>query len=183
MAKLIVAFRNFARALKNHSFLYISLYEIYSSFWCEEIPLEVCAVILDYILHITPIKQIPPAKREQGGTTLNTWTIFCLFLMGSLRWGVKLATQLCLLPRLRITAVSQLLAPLPLFCVFRARNVYVSGLLLDSLGMLLMALTRHRYAVIVFSAAAGVMYSTLFTVPYLLVAHYHASGTVRNGLE
>jgi len=61
--------------------------------------------------------------------------------------------------------------------------VYVSGLLLDSLGMLLMALTRHRYAVIVFSAAAGVMYSTLFTVPYLLVAHYHASGTVRDGLE
>jgi solute carrier family 45 protein 1/2/4 len=73
--------------------------------------------------------------------------------------------------------------PLPLFCVFRARNVYVSGLLLDSLGMLLMALTKHRYAVIVFSAAAGVMYSTLFTVPYLLVAHYHASGTVRDELE
>jgi solute carrier family 45 protein 1/2/4 len=67
--------------------------------------------------------------------------------------------------------------------MFRARNVYVCGLLLDSLGMLLMAVTKHRYAVIVFSAAAGVMYSTLFTVPYLLVAHYHASGKVSNGLE
>lgn len=35
-------------------------------------------------------------------------------------------------------------------------------------------------SVIVFSWAAGVMYSTLFTIPYLLVAHYHARGTVYN---
>ncbi|KDR22503.1 proton-associated sugar transporter A [Zootermopsis nevadensis] len=62
---------------------------------------------------------------------------------------------------------------------FRARNVYISGLLLDSVGMLMLAVTRHRYAVIVFSASAGVMYSTLFTMPYLLVAHYHASGTFK----
>jgi hypothetical protein len=44
--------------------------------------------------------------------------------------------------------------------------------------MLMLALTRNRYAVIIFSASAGVMYSTLFTLPYLLVAHYHAAGTV-----
>ncbi|XP_023703460.1 proton-associated sugar transporter A isoform X2 [Cryptotermes secundus] len=60
---------------------------------------------------------------------------------------------------------------------FRARNVYISGLLLDSLGMLMLALMKNRYAVIIFSASAGVMYSTLFTLPYLLVAHYHAAGT------
>lgn len=41
-----------------------------------------------------------------------------------------------------------------------------------------MALTRARSSVIVFSWAAGVMYSTLFTMPYLLVAHYHSSGVV-----
>lgn len=41
-----------------------------------------------------------------------------------------------------------------------------------------MALTRARASVIIFSWAAGVMYSTLFTMPYLLVAHYHAEGTV-----
>jgi solute carrier family 45 protein 1/2/4 len=62
--------------------------------------------------------------------------------------------------------------------LFRARNVYVSGLLLDSLGMLMLAVTKNRYTVIIFSAAAGVLYSTLFTMPYLLVAHYHALGTV-----
>lgn len=43
--------------------------------------------------------------------------------------------------------------------------------------MLLMALTKHQVGVIVFSWTAGVMYSTLFTMPYLLVAHYHTSST------
>ena len=63
---------------------------------------------------------------------------------------------------------------------FRARNVYVAGLLLDSLGMLMLAITKHHVAVILFSATAGVMYSTLFTMPYLLVAHYHETGIVSN---
>ncbi|XP_020292465.1 proton-associated sugar transporter A [Pseudomyrmex gracilis] len=60
---------------------------------------------------------------------------------------------------------------------FRARKVYIYGLLFYSAGMMLMALTKHPVGVIVFSWAAGVMYSTLFTMPYLLVAHYHASST------
>jgi hypothetical protein len=109
-----------------------------------------------------------PLGRETGHTTLSIAAV-------KNNWSVT-ATQIFMV-------CTGTRSPLPLFCVFSARNVYVSGLLLDSLGMLLMALTRHRYAVIVFSAAAGVMYSTLFTVPYLLVAHYHASGTVRDGLE
>lgn len=41
-----------------------------------------------------------------------------------------------------------------------------------------MAMTKARISVIVFSWGAGVMYSTLFTMPYLLIAHYHAQGTV-----
>lgn len=44
--------------------------------------------------------------------------------------------------------------------------------------MTLMALTRAKSSVIIFSWTAGVMYSTLFTMPYLLVAHYHSVGTV-----
>ncbi len=39
--------------------------------------------------------------------------------------------------------------------------------------MIFMALTRSQWGVLLFSWAAGVMYSTLFTMPYLLVAHYH----------
>ncbi|XP_058794845.1 proton-associated sugar transporter A isoform X2 [Phymastichus coffea] len=60
---------------------------------------------------------------------------------------------------------------------YKARKVYICGLLFYSCGMMLMALTRHPASVIIFSWTAGVMYSTLFTMPYLLIAHYHASGT------
>ncbi|CAH1374088.1 membrane-associated transporter protein [Tenebrio molitor] len=60
---------------------------------------------------------------------------------------------------------------------YGAKKVYVGGLLVYSSGMLLMAVTKHKIGVILFSWTAGVMYSTLFTMPYLLVAHYHACGT------
>ncbi|KAH8417303.1 hypothetical protein KR222_008395 [Zaprionus bogoriensis] len=60
---------------------------------------------------------------------------------------------------------------------FKAKSVYVGGLLFYCTGMTLMALTRAKLSVIVFSWTAGVMYSTLFTMPYLLVAHYHSVGT------
>lgn len=58
--------------------------------------------------------------------------------------------------------------------------MYVGGLLVYSSGMLLMAITKHKVGVILFSWTAGVMYSTLFTMPYLIIAHYHAKGTVSN---
>ncbi|XP_060648345.1 proton-associated sugar transporter A isoform X1 [Drosophila nasuta] len=60
---------------------------------------------------------------------------------------------------------------------FRAKSVYIGGLLFYCLGMTLMALTRTKLSVILFSWTAGVMYSTLFTMPYLLVAHYHSLKT------
>ncbi|KAG5866760.1 hypothetical protein JTB14_019953 [Gonioctena quinquepunctata] len=60
---------------------------------------------------------------------------------------------------------------------YGAKKVYVGGLLVYSTGMFLMAITKHKVGVILFSWTAGVMYSTLFTMPYLLVAHYHAKGT------
>lgn len=62
--------------------------------------------------------------------------------------------------------------------VFRARKVYVGGLVTYSTGMLMMALTKNKFGVILFSGTAGVMYSTLFTMPYLIIAHYHARGVV-----
>ena len=55
----------------------------------------------------------------------------------------------------------------------RAKPVYIGGQLVYSVGMVFMALTQSKWGVLLFSWAAGVMYSTLFTMPYLLVAHYH----------
>ncbi|GAV09227.1 hypothetical protein RvY_18801 [Ramazzottius varieornatus] len=57
-----------------------------------------------------------------------------------------------------------------------AKKVYVGGQLVYTVGMLLMAMTRNKFCVILFSASAGIMYSTLFTMPFFLVAHYHSSG-------
>ncbi|XP_026839929.1 proton-associated sugar transporter A-like [Drosophila persimilis] len=62
---------------------------------------------------------------------------------------------------------------------FRAKLVYVGGLFFYCTGMALMALTRAKISVILFSWTAGVMYSTLFTMPYLLVAHYHHLSTMK----
>lgn len=73
--------------------------------------------------------------------------------------------------------IIKLESPPRLMFLFVCVQVYIYGLLFYSVGMLLMALTKHPAGVIIFSWTAGVMYSTLFTMPYLLVAHYHASST------
>lgn len=62
---------------------------------------------------------------------------------------------------------------------FRAKPVYIGGQLVYTVGMILMAITRSKWGVLVFSWSAGVMYSTLFTMPYLLVAHYHETDTIQ----
>ncbi|WAR04783.1 S45A2-like protein, partial [Mya arenaria] len=59
---------------------------------------------------------------------------------------------------------------------FKAKPVYVCGQLVYTVGMVVMALSRHPAAVIILSPCAGIMYATLFTMPYLLVARYHTSG-------
>jgi len=65
------------------------------------------------------------------------------------------------------------------FHLSAARPVYVWGQLVYTVGMFALAVTRHPSAVILLSPTAGIMYATLFTMPYLLVAHYHTSGEVR----
>ncbi|XP_053408855.1 proton-associated sugar transporter A-like [Mercenaria mercenaria] len=59
---------------------------------------------------------------------------------------------------------------------FSAKPVYVWGQLVYTAGMVILAICRHPVAVILLSPCAGIMYATLFTMPYLLVAHYHSNG-------
>ena len=61
---------------------------------------------------------------------------------------------------------------------FRAKPVYIGGQLVYSIGMIFMAIARSKWGVILFSWSAGIMYSTLFTMPYLIVAHYHETDCV-----
>lgn len=58
------------------------------------------------------------------------------------------------------------------------KRVYIASQLIYAIGMLLMGYFRHRLAVIILSAAAGILYSTLFTIPYLLISQYYAANTV-----
>ncbi|CAH1241827.1 SLC45A2 [Branchiostoma lanceolatum] len=57
-----------------------------------------------------------------------------------------------------------------------ARAVYMAGQMTHCVGMLAMGLIRQRWAVIVLSCAAGVLYATIFTIPFILVANYHSQG-------
>ena len=58
---------------------------------------------------------------------------------------------------------------------FGARRLYVGGQLVYAVGAAAMASFPSVTSVFVFSPTAGVMYGTLFTMPYILVAHYHAT--------
>uniref|UniRef100_A0A182K6G2 Major facilitator superfamily (MFS) profile domain-containing protein n=1 Tax=Anopheles christyi TaxID=43041 RepID=A0A182K6G2_9DIPT len=63
--------------------------------------------------------------------------------------------------------------------LFRARNVYSGGLLIDFLGMLCMAMFPNKVTVYVFSVTGGIVGALLFTMPYIILAKYHAKGLVR----
>ncbi len=58
------------------------------------------------------------------------------------------------------------------------KHVYIGSQLIYAVGMLLMGYLRHRIGVIILSAVSGILYSTLFTIPYLLISKYHTSNTV-----
>jgi len=66
----------------------------------------------------------------------------------------------------------------PFFLNKGIKRVYIGSQLIYAIGMLLMGYLRHRIAVIILSAVAGILYSTLFTIPYLLISKYYSSNTV-----
>ena len=58
--------------------------------------------------------------------------------------------------------------------------MYICGQLVYTVGAIILAASRQPAAVLFLSPTAGIMYATLFTMPYLLVAHYHSTGKVSN---
>ena len=64
-----------------------------------------------------------------------------------------------------------------------ARPVYICSQLVYTAGALAMAISRDRASVLLLSPTAGVMYATLFTMPYFLVAHYHSTNLVSSILS
>ncbi|XP_058463424.1 proton-associated sugar transporter A-like [Malaya genurostris] len=60
---------------------------------------------------------------------------------------------------------------------FSARPVYIGGLLTYSLGMLLMALFNEKWMVFVSCSTVGIMYATIYSIPFLLISQYHAKNS------
>ena len=58
--------------------------------------------------------------------------------------------------------------------------MYIRGQLVYTVGATILAASRQPAAVILLSPTAGIMYATLLTMPYLLVAHYHSAGKMNH---
>ncbi|XP_065203859.1 proton-associated sugar transporter A-like isoform X1 [Planococcus citri] len=57
---------------------------------------------------------------------------------------------------------------------FGLKKVYIANITIDTFSMFLMYYFNCKFAVILFSFASGVLYCTIFTIPYIIVARYHS---------
>ncbi|KXJ69491.1 hypothetical protein RP20_CCG026801 [Aedes albopictus] len=71
------------------------------------------------------------------------------------------------------TAIYSLVIERVIKC-FSARFVLVGGLLAFSVGMLLMGIINTKWMVLVCGVTVGIMYATIYSVPFLLISQYHA---------
>uniref|UniRef100_A0A182QBB5 Major facilitator superfamily (MFS) profile domain-containing protein n=1 Tax=Anopheles farauti TaxID=69004 RepID=A0A182QBB5_9DIPT len=60
---------------------------------------------------------------------------------------------------------------------FGARPVYMGGLLLFSLGMLFMGIFKEKFMIFIACPTVGIMYATMYSLPYLLVSQYHSKNS------
>ncbi|XP_040166938.1 proton-associated sugar transporter A-like [Anopheles arabiensis] len=58
-----------------------------------------------------------------------------------------------------------------------ARPVYVGGLMAHCVGMVAMGLLRHRAIVMLCCSLTGIMYTTIYSIPFLLISHYHSKNS------
>ena len=56
---------------------------------------------------------------------------------------------------------------------YNTKSVYITSQLIYSISMFLLAITKTKFSALLISPAAGIMYSSLFTIPYMIVANYH----------
>ncbi|XP_065073617.1 proton-associated sugar transporter A-like [Ochlerotatus camptorhynchus] len=60
---------------------------------------------------------------------------------------------------------------------FSARMVLIGGLLVFSVGMLLVGIISTKWMVLVCSPTVGIMYASIYCVPFLLISRYHAKNS------
>lgn len=62
---------------------------------------------------------------------------------------------------------------------FKTKYVYIGSLLAFSIGMIILASFPSKWGVLVWSVCAGIIYASLFTFPFILIAQYHARGSFK----
>lgn len=62
---------------------------------------------------------------------------------------------------------------------FTAKKVFIGGMSSFALAMLILGKFPTKIGVVLFSTTAGIVYATLFTIPFMLVAQYHGKGTFK----
>ncbi|XP_055596974.1 proton-associated sugar transporter A-like [Uranotaenia lowii] len=83
-------------------------------------------------------------------------------------WGMAVFTGSCALYSLMIEKLIK---------YFSARYVYVGGILVYSIGMLLMAVFRTKWMVLACGPTVGIMYATIYSIPFLAISQYHAKNS------
>uniref|UniRef100_A0AAG5DJM0 Major facilitator superfamily (MFS) profile domain-containing protein n=1 Tax=Anopheles atroparvus TaxID=41427 RepID=A0AAG5DJM0_ANOAO len=58
-----------------------------------------------------------------------------------------------------------------------ARAVYVTGLMAHCVGMLSVGFLHYRAVVLLCCSLAGIMYATVYSIPILLISHYHSKNS------
>lgn len=61
---------------------------------------------------------------------------------------------------------------------FRVKVIYVGSLTMFAVSMFLLATFPSQLGVLILSVPAGIIYSTMLTIPFLIMAKYHGSGSV-----
>ncbi|XP_055621057.1 proton-associated sugar transporter A-like [Toxorhynchites rutilus septentrionalis] len=61
--------------------------------------------------------------------------------------------------------------------LFRARKLYIVGLMLNSLGMIATGLVHQKFAVFICCITMGIKYATIFSIPFLLISQYHTKNS------
>lgn len=85
-------------------------------------------------------------------------------------WGMSIYAFSCSIYSLSVTKLMKW---------FGTKAVYISGMIYYGIGMLILGLWPTKWGVLVFSTSAGILYGTLFTMPFILVANYHAKNCFR----
>ncbi|KAH8406923.1 hypothetical protein KR222_011623 [Zaprionus bogoriensis] len=84
-------------------------------------------------------------------------------------WGMSIYAFSCSIYSMSVTKLMKW---------FGTKAVYISGMVYYGIGMLILGLWPTKWGVLVFSTSAGILYGTLFTMPFILVANYHAKNCV-----